>query len=166
MQTSRITIRDVKSSDESTLFEMYSDPLVMQYSDDNVFTSIELVRETIKSIKKNHCSGIAFEYVIALKDNDKAIGVCSLSPKGNGVFEVGYMLNRFFWKKGIMRESLFEFLRIMSKKLNVVKYFADINLNNIRSINTVKSLGFVYDKCANGYVVVPEQIQHNYKCKD
>lgn len=79
-------------------------------------------------------------------DNDVRVGFVHITKDG----EIGYYLTKKYEGKGIASNAVRDMLRLHPMK----KYFATVNINNARSNNLVKKLGFVpkgiiYEKKCN-----------------
>ena len=85
-------------------------------------------------------------YIIIV--NDERAGFVHITKDG----EIGYYLTKKYQNKGIAVNAVNDMLKLHPKE----RYFATVNINNIRSNNLVKKLGFkpkgiIYEK-KNGLV--------------
>lgn len=137
-----LQLRPVGSGDEADLLEIYADPGVMQFASDPVFHDIADVRKTILSIQANLASGEALELGIVVKSTGKLIGVCSLHSFVPKSAEVGYLLNRRYWRRGFMQRALHQLIAVYAAPLELTSVTASVERSNVRSVKTLESLGF------------------------
>lgn len=133
-------IRQVRQSDLNDVFAIYSDPEVMKFASDPCFTDIELAKHTIMSIRQNILEDAALELGVATLES-KIVGTCSLQPARGPVAELGYLLHRDYWGRGIMLPALQSFLTIYVNLLDLSEIEATINSRNLRSIRLAEKLG-------------------------
>lgn len=142
--TNRLTIRKFSNDDINDFYEFSSNPLVgytagwkphdsIHYSEDILFNKV---------ISVNH-------FAIVLNDTKKVIGSLELNNstirQGLKAYEIGFALNPSYWGCGYAKEAsnaLIDFA-FKIKKADVLEMCHIVD--NIRSENTIKSLGFNYE---------------------
>ena len=79
-----------------------------------------------------------------VKEKDKIIGTSTLFHLDirNRHAEIGYILNRKFWKKGFVNEALNSLLKFAFDELYLHRLEADVDPENTASIRVVEKLGF------------------------
>src|ERR1051325_10930490 len=143
-------IRKIIRSDLSELYGIYSDPLVLQFTDETVFTSIEMIEQFYESVEFGYKTGEYYEFVI-LWNKKEAVGTCSLHSFNwsERIAGIGYLLHRNYWKKGIMGEAVGKLIEFAFNSLNLVELRAEVNSSNIASRNMLMRLGFNNSKEIN-----------------
>jgi ribosomal-protein-alanine N-acetyltransferase len=105
INTGRLTLRRPRISDADDIYNYASDPDVVKYV---AFKRHQSPVDAINFLNYqnslwNEAKG--FGYAICLKDSEKLIGMIDIRFKNNSA-GFGYILNKQFWKKGIMSEAL------------------------------------------------------------
>ena len=142
----RITLREITRYDYIDYFEIGKDPEVCKYLCWGPFIYLE---ESLYAIDNFFLTrprnGLPIGYAIVL--GSKMIGVIdyhTFYPEINAV-EIGYVLNRNYWNKGIMTQCLKKCIDIAFNYLNVDKILiAHVN-ENIASKRVIQKCGFKYE---------------------
>lgn len=109
------------------MFEMRSDPEVMQYIQRPIAKSHDDAMALIKVLMDSFDSNSAITWGVFEKGKDKLMGTAGFwqIEKNNFRGEIGYLLHKDLWGKGIMHEIL----------AAIISYgFNEINLNAIVGI--------------------------------
>ncbi len=138
-----IFIRKIRKEDLISLFEVYSDPEVMKFASEPAFCDLSMMDNFFESVLHGYHTKEYFEFAILYKFIP--IGTCSFHSydKEKKGIEIGYLLNKKHWGKGIMTRYLIKFIESISLELDVHSIIADIDLENERSIKLVRKLGFL-----------------------
>lgn len=145
LETERLVLRAETEKDIPVLFKMRSDPEMRRYSDrDPVKTTDEIV-DLMKLIRAGIEGNSAISWGITLKGSDEMIGNIAFwkIAKDHHRAELGYMLWKDFWKKGIMSEALEVVLDHGFSKMKLHSAEAQVNPNNAASIALLEKFGFV-----------------------
>jgi len=145
LESDRLILRAVKPEDAQAVFEMRSDPRVMQYIDRPLATSIEDGQKKIKAIQEMVAEGSAVNWAITLKGNPKSIGNIGFwrfAPE-NFRIEIGYMLHPDHFRKGIMSEAMQMTLKYAFEVMNTNSIEARISPSNVPSVGVAEKNGFV-----------------------
>ena len=137
-----LRLRRIGAHDEADLFAIYGDADVMAHASDPVFCDVRQVRQTIMSIARNIHAGAALELGIVLKSTETLIGVCGFHNFGDDTAEIGYLLNRDYWGRGLMRRALTLLIGTYAASLALSSLTADVDRANHRSAGTLAALGF------------------------
>lgn len=108
LETERLTLRRLVSSDDNEIFALRSDDSVNKYLDRKPSKSIDDVRTFIQIINKNIEKNESIYWAITLSGVGKLIGVICLFDfsDDNLKAEIGYELLPGFQEKGIMQEAI------------------------------------------------------------
>ncbi|WP_279624138.1 GNAT family N-acetyltransferase [Aeromonas veronii] len=104
----RIVLRTIGPQDAADLFEIYGDPLTMEFASDPCFTSPAMVAQMMASVVRLEQTGESLEWAIVEREDNKVIGTCGLHSfsEAGRCCEVGCLLNAAYWRRGFMSEAL------------------------------------------------------------
>ncbi len=141
INTERLLIRPFRESDAEDAFEWRSDPEVNRFMpypcDDNVEELRQRIKEWITDNDK---------YAIVLKATDKVIGDISLEwSEKDGVHEIGYNINRSFWRKGYATEAVRGLIDWAYNEHGIHDFTAFYAKDNGASGRVLEKCGFVQE---------------------
>jgi [ribosomal protein S5]-alanine N-acetyltransferase len=144
LRTPRLVLRKMTSEDSVDLFAIYGDRDVMRYASDKPFPSIATVAQMLLSVESLRREGTSLEWGIELVNTERLIGTCGLHSfdSETSTAEVGCMLARNYWGKGLMREALQTLCGFAAEQLRLRRLRADIDEPNQRSKVLFARLGF------------------------
>lgn len=147
LETDRLILRAVSLKDAKDMFEYASQDKVVKYT---LFPKHETEYQsfdTIQSIFINRPSKAWPEsFAIVLKENNKMIGTCDFWPvTGEGIYEMGYVLNPKYWNQGIMSEAGSKILDFAFNKYGVRRMELNHIEGNLSSQKVALKLGFIYE---------------------
>lgn len=142
MVTERLVLRPLRIEDAEALHPMYSDAEANTYGSHPATTTVEESRERL-------AKGIADTawraWAITLKGDDTAIGTVASYEKRQGkVTEIGYVLKRAYWGKGLVTEAVAALIDLLFAE-GQRRVFADTDPDNAASIAVLKRLGFTLE---------------------
>lgn len=140
-ETERLIIRTFRPSDAEDVFEWRSDPEVNRFMPYPCDGSVEEVRQRIAEwIADND------KYAIVLKENGKVIGDISLEwSEKDKAYEIGYNINRSFWRKGYATEAVRGLIKWARKELGVHDFTAFYAKENGASGRVLEKCGFIQE---------------------
>ena len=137
--TNRLRLRYFQIEDVYDVFEYQKNPNVTNAAaivpHPNIDYTILIVKKFIR--KK--------EIAICLKDSDKVIGNIGVFDVVNKEYsgkEIGFVLDEKYWGKGIMKEALNSAIPYIVDFYGVEKIYCCAFLDNERSKNSIKGIGF------------------------
>lgn len=141
IKTERLLIRPFSISDAEDAFEWRSDPEVNRFMpypcDDNVEELRQRIEEWIADNDK---------YAIVLKETDKVIGDISLEwSEKDKAYEIGYNINRSFWRKGYATEAVRGLLDWAYNERGIRDFTAFYAKDNVASGRVLEKCGFVQE---------------------
>jgi [ribosomal protein S5]-alanine N-acetyltransferase len=144
LDTERLRLRPLVEADVPALFAIFSDPQAMRYWSRTAMTDAAEAAELLAEIR--HCAevGTLYQWGIARREDDLAIGTCTLhriDPEHRRA-EIGYILRRDHWGRGFAHEALVTFVDHAFDAFALHKLEADIDPRNAASIRSVERLGF------------------------
>jgi [ribosomal protein S5]-alanine N-acetyltransferase len=145
LNTSRLLLRRMTNEDTHELYQMRSDPAVLQYLAREPAQSEKDAEDLIIKINNNIDTNEAIMWAIAFKENPaKMIGnICywQIKPQDERA-EIGYMLHPLYWKKGIMKEVMAKVLDYGFTKMGLHSVEAVVDPGNAATIALLQSAGF------------------------
>ena len=139
--TERLKLREFKESDYRDLFEILSDQETMKYYpapfDQSGVES--LIHRSISSYTEN---GFGL-WAVLFKSENKFIGQCGISMQdidGSIVPEIGYHINKKYWRNGFATEAARASLSFGFDKLKMKEIYIHTFVENIPSIGVAEKL--------------------------
>ncbi|UXI67729.1 GNAT family N-acetyltransferase [Tahibacter amnicola] len=145
LTTPRITLRSMAATDVDDLFAIYSDAEVMRYASDPPMARRSDVGTLLESVERCRCEGVSLEWAVVANDSGVVIGTCGLHSFDwpRRAAEVGCLLARGHWGRGLMSEALGAVLAF-ARQWPLDTLIADIDAPNRRSIRLFSRMGFVH----------------------
>lgn len=142
---SRVSLRWLEDRDAADLFAVFSDPDVMRYWSWTPWTDEGAAVEMIESVRRCFAAGTLYQWGVTLRDEDAVIGTCTLADihAQNRRAEIGFILRRDHWSRGLMTDATRTLLGFAFDQLNMHRIEADVDPRNEASIRLLERLGFV-----------------------
>jgi ribosomal-protein-alanine N-acetyltransferase len=136
LSTTRLRLRPLVEEDAKALHPMLADADLMAYSADGPLGTVDDVRTYLAEEAE---PGNQRTWAITRTGDDRAIGW--VSADGGGVTEIGFILAREAWGRGIASEAVTAVIdRLFAEGRRRV--FADADTENVASILLLERLGF------------------------
>jgi len=148
LETDRLRLRLFNENDVEDLYEMCSDDLVTKYLPFDTYISIDNANERLEFLKKEYEELITPPvWAIEEKETGKVIGSINfIHVKEEHCYaEVGYLLHRGFWNKGIMTEALNEVIKFGFERMGLNKISVDCDSRNVGSYRVMEKNGLIYE---------------------
>ena len=144
INTARMSLRWITEDDVDGLYRVFSHPEVMRYWGAPPLADRNAAVRLLNEIHENFRSRSAMKWAIAEKESNKLIGTATLFNLNldNRRAEIGYGLDRAFWRLGYMNEALQALLAYAFNELALHRIEADVDPRNAGSIRTLEKLGF------------------------
>lgn len=148
LETERLLLRPMRQEDAPSLYMIYGDPEVMRYAGDEPFPDEATVGVMLGSVARLLEAGESLEWAAVERASGQLVGTCGLHgfDEAADVAEVGCLLARAAWGRGLMGEALLTLFRYAQDELGIRLLLADIDAPNLRSIRLFESLGFVHTR--------------------
>lgn len=150
LETDRLILRPLEEKDVDAIFAMRSDVEVMRFirepqNRNESVSWVKLVSSRWETEQIGFCAVID-------KETDKFLGWCGIwKLKETDELEVGYAIEKKFWKKGYATEAAAECLRYAFEKLNADVIVAVALPANAASRRVMEKLGMRYDYTGEFY---------------
>lgn len=130
IETARMIIRGFAPEDAADLHDILGD--------DETMKSCEPAYdfEKTKRFLTSFCIGRSGAVAAVHKESGKLMGYILFNESDTGVYEMGWIYNRSFWRQGYAYESCKAVMDYAFEKLNAHKVYAE-------AIDTVKSVGLM-----------------------
>jgi len=139
IETDRLIVREFKDTDYIDLHEYLSDPSVYIFEPGNPINLNEA-----KELCAQRSKGNEF-YAVVLKKNGKMIGhvyLSQLNPKEKMTWELGYIFNPKYHKKGFASEASRALVEYAFKNFKTHRIMARCNPENPASWKLLERIGF------------------------
>lgn len=96
----------------------------------------------------NHCKDAKNnkrDFLFAIENEEEHVGGISLHKKFEHSAELGYWLGEPYWGKSYMFEAINKIIEIAFEELKLIRVFAYIFEENIKSENVLLKTGFEYE---------------------
>ncbi len=144
LTTRDFQLRPSVITDVDAMFAMLSDQESMKFwSDPPISTLDEAVAVLMKDLDSD-ARGDSMCWAVTQKGQDEMIGKCILFQfsQQNQRAEIGYLLNRKYWRQGVMNQALGAMIDFAFNTLNLHRIEADVDVENIPSLALLEKLGF------------------------
>ncbi len=153
-----ISLRPLTSLDVSAFMTWGSDPVVTQPLFWDPYPNEAAAKVFLQSIVEPH------EYFMAICLDGEVVGAVTLDrgkgPRGSHRAELGYVLARSQWGKGIATEAVRQAVAWASQKLHLHRIEAFVDPDNVGSIRVLEKAGLIREGVLKSYVM------HRCKIRD
>jgi len=147
LQTERLILRNIESTDAELIHKLRSDEVVNQFVGRDNSSTVEKAKEFILKIQNLVEKNEGLYWIIRRKENNDLIGtVClwNFDPE-NEIVEIGYEMLPEFQGKGIMTEALKAVTAYTFKEIKVKIITAFPSEDNVNSVAILKKLNFEFE---------------------
>jgi ribosomal-protein-alanine N-acetyltransferase len=144
LKTGRLTLRQLRSSDDKEIFALRSNDNVNKYLDRKPGKSIDDAQSFIQAINENIQKQDSLYWAITLNGTDKLIGTICLFDfsEDHSKVEIGYELLPEFQGKGIMQEAASKVIHFGFQHAGVNSIEAYTHCENVSSTKLLEKLNF------------------------
>jgi ribosomal-protein-alanine N-acetyltransferase len=144
LNTRDLQLRPSNPKDAEGLLAILSDPQSMKYWCKQPIKDLETAEEVLKEDLESDAQGKSLCWSITLNGQDQMIGKCILFQfsQPNHRAEIGYILNREYWRQGLMHQALEAVIDFAFETLNLHRIEADVDTENAGSLGILEKFGF------------------------
>lgn len=143
IQTERTILRRLQMSDLNNMTLLETDPDIMKFAPSRVPLTIERIEERLKSfIEKAPVHSPLGIWAVELKNSKDFVGWFMLVKTEFEVPELGFMIVKDHWGKGIATEVAQALIEFGMRKLKYPGIMAVTDYDNAASIRVLEKLGF------------------------
>lgn len=145
-ETERLYLREMTPADAENAYLLNNDPLVLQYTGDEPFESIEHARSFLENY--DHFQRYGFGRWAVIQKSDQAyMGWCGLKyTKELDEYDIGFRFMRKYWNKGFATESAQVCLHAGFHQFNMPVIVGRVMEMNLSSIRVLEKIGLTYQK--------------------
>jgi len=144
LKTRDLFLRRISMSDAKGMFAILSDPQSMKYWSDAPITNIEDAIKILQKETESDARGDSMSWAVMLNGHETMIGKCVLFQfsQANRRAEIGFILNREYWGRGLMRQALEAVINFAFTTLDLHRIEADVDPDNTASLGLLERLHF------------------------
>ena len=153
IETERLILRGPKQSDLQAIYDVHTDPDVMRYYGVPLYDSLDKAQRDFDWMNKLVAEKTGFRPVITLKDDDVYIGDVGFDNyvKKSNRMELGYILAKKHWGKGLMTEAIRAVLEYGFMEMELNRVQALVDPRNVGSRRVLEKNGFKYEGTLREY---------------
>jgi ribosomal-protein-alanine N-acetyltransferase len=154
LQTQRLTLRLLEMGDAQAMHALMSDAEIMAFWDVPEIDDIGLTRAIMEAQIRDIDLGRALYWAMIRREDDAFVGCCDLSEidRWHRRAEVGFMVDKPFWRGGYAFEAMEAVIGHAARGLNLKRLSARTHLGNTRSVQLLMRLGFEREGLLRGYI--------------
>lgn len=147
MLTPRLRLRPLSLADAPGLFAIQSDGQTVEYWGNDVMSEISQAEEMIRENIEWTAAGSSICWALELRERDGLVGTCTLFrlDDQNRHAEVGYILKRQLWGRGLMSEALAAMIDHAFNSMDLHRLEADTDPRNAGSLALLRKFGFRHE---------------------
>lgn len=135
--THRISLRVLKRTDKDAVFDLLTNPEVMEFLGPKRALSTNEAQQWFEGE-----FALPSRYVVALKESDELIGFCGMKVI-ESVCDFGYFFRQKFWGKGYASESCVLVINKLNEQIDVTTLQVFIADQNKASLALAKKLNWL-----------------------
>lgn len=142
LETPRLRLRQIVPEDAPAILDIFSDDDVTRYYDLYSYRTLDEAHELVAFFTESFEVERGIRWGIARKEDDHLIGTCGYVWLRRFRGEIGYDLNRSYWRQGFMSEALPAITRFGFDMLLLNRIEASVMVENQASAALLRKLGF------------------------
>ena len=152
LETSGFILREVREQDIKEIYEIYSDEEAVKYQQIKPMESMEQAQRSVTYFLNSYKNKKFIRWCIADKNYDKVVGLITLHDfdSWNSKVEIGYMLNKKYWKQNIMSEAGQKVIEYAFEVMELHRIEALVHPENTASNKLCTKLGFKMEGLKGG----------------
>jgi ribosomal-protein-alanine N-acetyltransferase len=148
LETERLLLRKLRTTDARDMFEYASDQEVARYTTWEAHTTVDDSAQFIEIIRAVYAneSPSNWTWGVELKDTGKVIGTFAIwGWPQHARAEVGYAVGRAYWGRGLVTEAVREVLKFAFDTLGLNRIEARCVPENIGSARVMEKVGMTFE---------------------
>lgn len=147
LETDRLLLRKLKSSDVEAIYAYGSDPTVSEFVTWPTHQSIEDTQQFLDIILSLYESNQAVFWGIELKEEKRLIGTINYVSwqQNHHVGEIGYVLAQPHWHKGYMTEAAEQVIQFGFEQMELERIQAKCDVENSGSERVMQKAGMSFE---------------------
>ena len=152
--TDRLVLRRPTLADAPAIYEYGRDPDVTRYLVFPTHRSLADAESFLRTCGARWDSGEEYCWLIALRDQDRAIGTIAARMRGHAV-DIGYALARAAWAHGYATEAAGAVVAWAEERPDVHRVWAVCDVENTASARVLEKLGMSREGVLRRWLVHP-----------
>jgi ribosomal-protein-alanine N-acetyltransferase len=146
LETKRLILREILSSDFDDLYRMNSDPLIMKYVGDGSIRDEEQMKSELTMLISHYSRKPGFGiWATMLKETDTFVGASGLvNYNQTPDIEIGYRMLKEHWNRGYATEASLGLLNYGFGRLGLKKIVSTAHVENLASRRVMEKIGMAY----------------------
>lgn len=165
-ETKRCYLREIRQEDLIDLYELFSDKDNVKNFGLDVMKDIIEANKTLRQIHALFEKKLGFTWVIALKENDKMIGLVNYTCWFRKFYRCGirHSLNRKYWGQGYLTEIFPPIIEFGFNKMKLHRIESIVNPQADLALQLVRNFGFFEEALLKDYSYnfVNQKFDDNY----
>jgi ribosomal-protein-alanine N-acetyltransferase len=153
LETERLVLRELRRADAPALLVAWRDAETMLYFGAEPLATAADARSQIRDFRAEAASGDGIRWAITERGRDEYvgdIGFSNFAPE-HARAEVGFLLARAFWRRGLMSEALTTVLDYGFRTKSLHRVEALVDPRNESSLRVLERCGFAREGTLRGY---------------
>jgi [ribosomal protein S5]-alanine N-acetyltransferase len=144
--TERLLLRKMRPADAEAVFDYASDPEVTRYVLWDTHRSIEDSETFLRFAKEGYERGDFGGWGLVLKASGAFVGTCAMeAAPEHARAELGYVLSREYWGRGLMPEAVRRVLRYCFERMDLNRVEARCIAENTASARVMEKAGMSHE---------------------
>ena len=151
LETKRLRLRKMTLADAEAVFNYASDPEVTRYVTWDTHRTVRDSEEFLRSVVGGYEAGEQADWGITEKSSGRFIGTGGVYPvPEHSRAELGYVLSREYWGRGLMPEAVRAMIRFGFESLDLERIEARCIAENTASARVMEKAGMIYEGTLRG----------------
>ena len=144
LTTTDLYLRAPALSDDDSMYALLSDLETVKYWVSTPINDKQVSDDKLAEYLASDETGESINWAVCLRNQTEMIGRCVLFhfDEPNQRAEIGFILNREYWRRGLMRQAVEAVIQFGFNRLNLHRIEADVDPDNVASLALLESLGF------------------------
>ncbi len=139
-QTTRLTVRPLQAADLPAMFEMQSNPRVMQYTGTKNAQTMEAIEKELEKLIGNYAApeNTFWVWAVERKSDQSFLGTCALILNEDNEHEIGFRFLEKYWGNGYATEvanALVEYAESLPGIPGLVAYVYSANTGSVKVLD-------------------------------
>lgn len=147
INTPRLLLRRVKKSDYRDMYEYACDPDVTKFLTWQPHLNPSWTMRYLSYVSTRYRTGEFYDWAVIHREDNKMIGTCGFTSFSydHNSGEIGYVLNKSYWGRGIATEAVRAVMEAGFLKLNLHRIEAKFMQGNDRSRRVMEKAGMTFE---------------------
>ena len=164
IETSRLKLRSPVIEDAPAIFEQYArDEEVTKYMTWRSHSNIKTTQKYLEECLNHMAAKTAWYWIILPKQENKAIGMIRLQHHNHRA-ELGYVLARPYWNRGLMSEALQPLIARAIAQPNIYRVWAVCDVENLASARVLEKVGMIREGILHRWLIHPNMSNEPRDC--